>query len=74
MTARDNAPMGGLGGAWSSPLGGLIEARRLLQEAHRAIEQEKARNSHVPGNPYDVALSALQPALAELALLVEAQS
>jgi hypothetical protein len=56
---------------WHSPLGGLIEARRVMQQAYKYIEQAKAENTHIPGNPYDMALAALNPALAELAVLVQ---
>ncbi|MGN5375853.1 hypothetical protein [Sphingomonas hankookensis] len=57
--------------AWHTDLGGLIEARRVAQAAYKDIERAKAQNTHIPGNPYDVALAALNPALGMLAILVE---
>ena len=58
---------------WSSDLGSLIEAQRVTRRAYRAIETEKAQNTHIPGNPYDVALSALNSPLAALDTLITAR-
>lgn len=51
---------------WHSPLGGLIEARGVLRVARKSVENEKAINGHIAGNPYDVAISALNFALGSL--------
>lgn len=53
---------------WHSPLGGLLEARRVLQFSHTQVLAERDRNTHLRG-VYEPVLSALQPALAELAVL-----
>ena len=57
--------------AWHTPLGGLIEARQIAQQAYKDIEREKSINGHIAGNPYDVALSALNSVLGCLAVLVD---
>lgn len=57
--------------AWHSPLGGLIEARQIAQQAYKDIEREKSINGHIAGKPYDVALSALNSVLGCLAVLVD---
>jgi len=55
---------------WHTPRGGLIEAQGIARRAYKDIEAEKAINSHIPGYPYDVALSSLNPVLAALDTLL----
>jgi hypothetical protein len=55
---------------WSSLLGGLIEAQRIARQAYKSVEGEKAINGHIPGNPYDVTMSALNSTLAALDTLI----
>jgi len=67
---QSSVPVQGEPVAWYTPLGGLIEARQIAQMAYKDIERSKAINGHIDGNPYDVALSALNSVLGELAVLV----
>jgi len=53
---------------WSTPLGGIIEARGVLQQARKDVLAEKERNSHLKG-VYEPVLGALEPALSVLACL-----
>lgn len=53
---------------WASPLGGIIEARRVLQQCRKDVLAEKDRNSHLKG-VYEPVLAALEPALGALAAL-----
>lgn len=49
---------------------GLAEAQQIMRAAYRDIERLKKVNTHIPGNPYDVVLSALNSPLAELDTLL----
>jgi hypothetical protein len=67
---QSSVPVQGEPVASYTPLGGLIEARQIAQMAYKDIERSKAINGHIDGNPYDVALSALNSVLGELSVLV----
>lgn len=55
---------------WASDLGGLQEARSVLQQARASLLDQQRQNTHVH-NVYWPALGALEPALSMLAGLVD---